>query len=104
MAINAQNLIESLNNSDLLQSEQVIVDYLEKLYDKEILSKFYNSSISVELKKDIYFTDILKSSNINKGRYNIVFEKLQKLYDIAGWSLTIVVQPQQEVLQFKVKI
>lgn len=103
MAINAQNLIEGINNSELSQSEQIIMDYLERMYDKEILSKFYDPTVSIELKKDIYFSDILKAYGINKGRYNIIFAKLQELYDNAGWYLKSIVQPQAEVLQFTIK-
>lgn len=103
MALSAQILIDNLNNSELTLQEQVICDYLERLYDKEILKNFYSPSVSITLNKSDYFTKILKDANINKGRNNIIFSKLQELYDAAGWLLTFQITPAAEILKFTVK-
>lgn len=101
MAINAQELLLAIQSTDLSQTEQICIDYLEGLYDKELLQQFTGSE--VKLKKQTYFTDVLRNMNINKGRDTIVFDKLVEIYDAAGWLLKTVVEPQYDVLSFTIK-
>lgn len=100
MAINAQQLLAGLNSTDLSSAEQICVTYLEGLYDKEIIKSF--SGFPVSLRKQTYFTDILREMNINKGRDPLIFMNIVALYATAGWTVTFITQPQYDVINFAI--
>ena len=102
MAINAQQLLGSLSNPVLAQNEQVMQDYFEKMWDKEIFYRFTGPGSVVQLDKLTYFTTPLRTANINPGRDIIIWNNLVALYAIAGWTLTTGSIPTGQSISFTV--
>ena len=86
MAINAQQVLSNLTNPSLNSIEQLMLDYFESYYDKEITVKFTGVNIMFNLLDT--FTTPLRKSNINPGRDTIIYNQLVALYTTAGWTVT----------------
>lgn len=103
MAINAQQLLSSITDSTLTQTEQICVNYLEASFDKEILRQFTGIGSTINMKLQTYFLDVLLSMNINKGRNQIILNTLISVYDEAGWKLIVASTPQYDIIQITLK-
>ncbi len=101
MAISAQYLIDLIDNPDFSVLEQLLIDYLEGFYDKELLLR-YNGSF-VEFNRFAEFEAPLKAANINLGRYTRILDEIIAIYDVAGWTVTYVVTPAASVIRFTPK-
>ena len=102
MAINCQDLIASIQNPSLNQIEQLVLDYFEAYYDKEIYLRFDGVNYVGFNKQDTFITPLRKAT-INPGRDQIIYDKLVALYDTAGWVISSVSTTVGDQLQFSIK-
>lgn len=102
MAINCQDLITSLKDPSLNQLEQLLLDYFESYYDKELFLRFDGVNY-VGFNKLDTFTTVLRKAAVNPARDTIIYNQLVTMYDTAGWVISDVSATVGQQLQFAVK-
>ncbi len=98
MAISNSLLVNIINNPDFSTIEQLIVDFLEAYYDKELYKRFTGSYVDFNRRTE--FEAFLKSANISIGRYTKIYDQIVSLYTAVGWIVTYEVLPEASVIRF----